>query len=307
MVARITSELEQKYNVTITYPIRPSGTAAIGPQTLHTLDQSLMFLSPELVREVSAFFENRNVPNSRKITIAFDFRPAPGPQLASFNSLDGVMRIFIPRSDGEMLLTGTNPTAIVHEMGHAFHEMVEQRYGRDQLRHDFTAFNNMIPYSALYAENPDPTVFATLYGTLNYQEDFAETFTQLFTANRPGLGIADRLFTPGGERTRLGGKMAFMERLIENYITNNKTALTNARRVYTTPRHLLFAGINWSGGSLQYIGFFEPNGVFAAIESHINVTTQSSRWISELGGWHIVCTSGAQVYAFPGGAYRRAA
>ncbi|MCL2068973.1 MAG: hypothetical protein FWH00_03650, partial [Oscillospiraceae bacterium] len=58
-VARIAQELERKYNVTITYPMRQSGIAAVGPQTLDTLDTSLMFVTPALVREVSAFFQNR--------------------------------------------------------------------------------------------------------------------------------------------------------------------------------------------------------------------------------------------------------
>jgi hypothetical protein len=97
-----------------------------------------------------------------------------------------------------------------------------------------------------------------------------------------------------------------MESLVERYITNNTAALANARRVYNTPRHLTFAGVNWSGKSLMYIGFNEPNGVFAAIEEHLGVTTQASRWISQLGGWYIECVSGRNFYAFPGGASRTA-
>jgi hypothetical protein len=265
-----------------------------------------MFLTPELVREVSAFYETRGGANPGRITISFEFPQVMGPQLASFDPRTAILRIFIPQANGQMLITGTNPKAIVHEIGHAFHEMVEHRYGRERLMRDFTAFNQRYIYSPLYDDNPDPTVFATHYATTNYNEDFAESFAMLFTANRPGLSITDQLFFSGGRRTSLGDKMAFIERLVEQYITDNATATANAKRIYNTQRYLTFAGVNWRGNSLMYIGFNEPNGVFAAIEEHLGVTTKASRWIPELGGWYIECISGARFYAFPGGASKRA-
>jgi hypothetical protein len=202
-----------------------------------------------------------------------------------------------------MLITGTNPTAIVHEMGHAFHEYVQYRYGSDDLKATWSGLSMPYRFSGRNAENPDPTIFATLYASSSYYEDFAETFAQAFTANRPGLGISEYLTGPDGKRTKLGSKMRWMERFVTDYIENHEAAVGTMQLIYSTPRKLEYNGLSLSGNSLQYIGFSEPNAVYAAVIKHLGVTAEASKWISEIGGWYIKSTEGDEYYAFPGGTF----
>jgi len=204
-----------------------------------------------------------------------------------------------------MMLTGTNPKVIVHEMGHAFHIMMQSKHGEERLEHEFTALNGGIRYRRGLEHNPSPTTFATAYALTNYQEDFAETFAMMFTSNRPGLGIAYRLTDESGQRTNLGEKVNFISLLIDSYIMDSDNALHNIRQMYNTPRQVAYSNINWSGNALQFIGFSEPSGVYIAVRRHLDIDSEHSMWVREIGGWHIRDVSGDVLYVFPGGAYRR--
>ena len=306
-VARLVAELEQKYNIIITYPTYSSGFAAIGPRTLETLDASLMFITPGVVREISEYFLNRDGLNGDRLTFAFEFLPNPDDTtiLGSFNPDQATIRLFIPRTEGVMMRTGTNPKVIIHEMGHAFHEMAQSKYGAERLEREFTALNGNFTYRRGREQNPDPATFATAYASTSYQEDFAETFAIMFTSNRAGLGVAYRLTSESGQRTNLGAKVDLVSALIERYIDDSDDAIQNIQRVNSVPRQVAYSNMNWSGDALQFIGFSEPSGVYVAVRRYLDIDSEHSRWVREIGGWHIRDVSGDVFYVFPGGVYRR--
>ena len=306
-VEHIVSELEERYNIDISYPIRHSGYAAIGPPTLDTLNSALEFITPEMVREISEFY--RVVKGTGRLEIAFEYPPLSSSDtnsaLAAFNSAQAKLRIFIPHSNGSMLISGTNPTVIVHEMGHAFHHMLESRVGGaatlqkmwenlSAVRYNYSRQNNT---------NPNNLIFATAYASTDYGEDFAETFAMLFTANRPGLGVSARFKDSNGIATVLSKKADFLTDMVAQHINNNEAALENIALIYSTPTRVVYNGIAFSGNELQYIGFSEPNGIYKAIEDNLSITTKNSQWIKQLGAWWIESHDGYSFYAFPGGAY----
>lgn len=301
-VAKIAQEIEEKYNIDITYPIRKSGYAAVGAQTLRTLEQSLEYISPELVSEISNYYK-KTTNSKQRICVSFEYPPLSLSEslLASFNTKEGRLRIFIPSSDGGMLISGTNPSAIVHEMGHAFHELAAAGYGEESLASKWDSYNGKYSYSSGDLKNLDESVFPSPYACSSYNEDFAEVFARAFTANRAGLGISHNLSNSEGKVTGYGKKMLLLKTLISDYVTNNEKALANIEKIYSTPRYLTFGDIKMSGVSLQYIGFAEPNGVYAAIEKSLNIKTANSYWIKEIGGWYVESTKGNKWYAFPGG------
>ena len=304
-VATIVAEMEALYNVDITYPIRGSGYAAIGAPTLRTLDESLKFITPEMVREISNFYVFKRVG---RLEIAFEYPPMSTSEtnsaLAAFNAAQGKLRIFIPASNGSMIISGNNPTAIVHEMGHALHYMLEGRVGGAATLQQMweRVATSRYDYSKQNTVNPNELYFATSYASTDYSEDFAETFALAFTSNRAGLGVSHRFKDNNGKDTVLAQKLAFISNIIETHVTNNKQALANIELIYTTPRQIMYNDYKFSGAELRYIGFSEPNGVYMAIENHLEITTKQSKWIREIGAWWIESSTGKQLYAFPGGA-----
>ena len=305
-VAQIVAEMQTRYNVDITYPIRQSGYASVGPQTLETLNMALNFITPEMVREISEFYR---LNRGGRISIAFEYPPLStsptNSALAAFNSEQARLRIFIPLNNGSMLVSGTNPTAIVHEMGHAFHTMLESRIGGEAALQKMweDKATGFYDYSKQNVKNPNNLYFASAYASSEYREDFAESFAVMFVANRAGLGIAERLKDSNGKSTVLGDKVNFITDMIEKHIKSNRNALDNIGLIYTTPRRVSYNGYSFSGDELQYIGFNEPNGVYKAIEDKLAITTRKSQWIKQIGGWWIESEDGRCFFAFPGGVY----
>ena len=305
-VTQKAKELEKKYSITIHYPSRANGYAAIGTVTLGMLDSSLEFITPQVIRQMSDFFYYRK---GHKISVEYVYPPegfdtSSGTQLASFASELARLQIYIPRFDGQMTISGNSPVAIVHEMGHAFQDFVEYSHGSGNLRNQWLGYNDGYQYDSYRKLSPSATTFASDYASTDYHEDFAETFAQAFTANRDGLGIAERL-SINGERTGLGKKISIVEALLPMYMTDVDQAVLNIKKIYTTASFTNFGSVRLSGNSLEYIGFPEPNGIITGVLHAMDVRADTCKWRKEIGGWYIVSDMGHTYLAFPGAQFTR--
>ncbi|MDL2233398.1 putative zinc-binding metallopeptidase [Ruminococcaceae bacterium OttesenSCG-928-L11] len=299
-----TQELEEKYGIVISYPMR-NGTAGIGTATLSNLDRCLSTLTAGVVKKLSAWYKtNKGVP------ITFDYTHTPFASqrddmiaLASFTPALALMQIYTPPSSAAgAVLTGNGPIAIIHEMGHAFHEYAKSVYGASSLSRDWQALNGKQSYGS--GADYSASTFVTAYASTAYSEDFADTFSHGFICTNAGFSIAGNL-TKNGAATALGKKVSFMEQLLVKCFGANATVVSNFQKCRSTPTTLTYEGLKLSGNSLEYIGYNAPFGVLASLLKYLGIKEETSKWERSIGGWTVTATSGQTYLVFPGGEYTK--
>ncbi|MDR2931870.1 MAG: putative zinc-binding metallopeptidase [Oscillospiraceae bacterium] len=293
--------LEKKYGIRITYPQNENSYAGIGTATLATLDTCLEYVSPELIKQLSEYYSQKN---GVRLTVTYthtaNFETVENARpVAAFTDALSLIEVLVPRATSNSMSSGNGPTAIVHELGHAYHEFLISNMGAAALRRQWTALNG----GAAYGGRADRTVFVSDYAASSYDEDFADTFAHAFVCNRAGYSIAKYLKTASGGATALGSKVAYLEKLVAQYSPGAKTAQTNLRKCYTTPDSITYRGLKFSGSSMEYVGFNAPYGVINAIVRQLPFETKSKVWDKSIGGWLVVSKSGKEYIVFPGGNY----
>lgn len=307
-IASSAKKLESKYGISIKYPKKKNGDAMISMNNIETLDLAFSTMTPEVVKQISSYYEKKN---GRKIQIEYyfsdsDYNYNGGILMAAFEPRTSKVYVFLPSQAGRAIISGENPIAIVHEMGHAFHLMCMDLYGKEQMKTEWMKFNGNQRYnsSGLNA-NFNKTVFISSYATTKYEEDFAETFGHLFVRSTAGTGFRTQL-SKDSKTTGLGKKVNYIEKLIGTYMKNPANAIENLRRIYDTPTELAFEGIVFYGETLQYIGYPQPKNILKGILNGYGITSKKSTWVRKLGAWRIVDTNGDMYFIFPGGAWAKA-
>ena len=296
--------LEKKYGITITYDVN-NGKPAITNNSLQTLDKSLSNMTDTLVRQVSAYYEQRN---GRKLDVtyitSYDTYVLGGAILqAAFEERTSRIYIFVPSHGGKAILSGESPVAFVHEFGHAFHMMAQRVYGRDKMLGEWSAFNKGHRYNQRMAHaNPDDTVFVSAYSIYSFEEDFAEVFAHTFVRNAPGTGFKHKL-SHNSAPTGLGQKVAYMEQMIKLVLKDTDKAIGNFRRIYETPTSVKYEGLTFSGEHLQYSGYPQPRNILSGILAELGRKSQKSTWIRSLGAWRVIDQNNEMLYIFPGGVW----
>lgn len=300
--------LESKYGISIKYPKKKNGEAMITMNNIETLDRAFSTMTPEVVKQVSSYYEKKN---GRKIEVEYyfsnsDYSYNGGVLMAAFQPRTSNIFVFLPSQAGRAIISGENPIALVHEMGHAFHLMCMDLYGEQQMRSEWATFNGNQKYNNNgLNEHFSKTVFISSYATTKYEEDFAETFGHLFVRTAAGTGFRTQL-TKNSEATGLGRKVKYIEKLLNTYIKNSGQAVENLRRIYNTPTDLAFEGLVFYGETLQYIGYPQPKNILKGILNGLNIDSQKSTWVRALGAWRVIDTNGDMYYIFPGGARAKA-
>lgn len=308
-VEEIAVGLEERYGITLHYPTVTGQDGAqmanIVPQTLVTLDEALVKVTPRLVRQVSAYYYERN---DRRLTYEYIYADLRGPygfqkkdevQVGGFTRNSSRIELFLPLYNGEAIATGDNPLTIVHELGHAVHFMLADQYGYARMEQEWLALMEGYSYGSKEA---DPNVFVTPYAASEFDEDFAETFAHVFICDRPGLGLSGRM-SQEGALTPLGMKIAYLEKLLVRYMGENTRMLENYRKVYNTPVSANEAGLRLAGTHLFFIGMEEPRTIPLMLLNNLEVKESQSLWISNLGGWYCQDASGNHLLLFPEGTY----
>ena len=295
--------LEQKFNITIRYDKDEDGRASIGTGDLAILDNALSPVTASAVRQVSSYYENKV---GSKLAFSFMYNPyheldANVEILASFNPKTALVEIYIPSSSAGTFISGSNPITILHEFAHAYYFMFASKYGEKKMEQEWVALNDGVPYNKgflAYAYNK--VTFMSSYGATSLEEDFAEIFSNAFVRHREGQGFYHRLLFEE-RKTALGKKVEFIEKMLPMYLTDTQTAVSNLRRIYTTPYTLYYQDVKLSGEYLQYIGCAAPRYVLNGILSYYKLKQESSQWILEVGGWQTKTTNGNYYLVFPGG------
>ena len=305
--------LEQTYNITVQYEKDPDGSPSIGTGTLHILQHVLEQITPDVVRQVSAFVKEKT---GRNLTYSFVYKdhydfglPSSVEAHGVFYEELGLIEILLPSSSAGTYSSGDNPLAIAHEFGHALEWVVRSRYGQQKLMAEWQAFNGGASYSAFDGKGSyDTTTFVSLYATSGYSEDFAETFAHAVVRDKAGLGFYN-LLVQNGVKTPLGKKVDYLISLLPQCLNNTQGLTAQLQKVYTTPIYVEFQNQRLSGAYLQYMGYAYPRYVLRGIMSspEINEEIATSQWSTEIGGWYVVSTTGNHYLVFPGGVVRRQA
>ncbi len=307
-IAAQATTLEKKFGITITYPIDKKGKAAITLNNLETLDTSLSTLTPAVVKQISKYYMNSN-GNKLDFTYVFSnsgYNYQGGILMAAFEKTTSKIYIFLPSESGNSIISGENPVALVHEVGHAFHLMCMDQYGAKKMRTEWTKFNRGYAYQPKGGfDNPSTSVFISGYANTSFEEDFAETFAHTFIRTKAGTGFRSQL-SADSQITGLGQKVAYIEKLIPMYLTDTEQAVATFHKIYKTPTSMTFEGQKFSGEYLQYIGYPQPKNILKGILNGLELTSQKSTWIRSLGAWRVVSDNGDTYFIFPGGSWSAA-
>lgn len=301
-------ELEKKFGIDITYPTKDNGYAQITMNNLETLERAFDTATPHLVKQISSYYEKRN---GSKININYVFSKEGfgyngGVLMAAFERSTSMIYVFLPANSGTAIISGENPIAIVHELGHAFHLMCVDKYGMDKMRAEWSKFNAGISYNPYGGfNNPDKKVFITGYASTSFEEDVAEIFAHSFVRIYAGTGFKNHIYS-NGKLTNLGQKVAYVERLINTYISQPQSVIANYRRVYSTPTSMTFEGVKFSGEYLQYIGYPQPPNILNTILRELDIAPKKSTWVRKLGAWRVTDQYGDMFFIFPGGSWSSA-
>lgn len=301
-------KLEEKYNIGIKYDLNENGNPSIGTGTLTMLDKSLEYVTPEVVKQVSSYYEEKL---GQKITYQFVYNPykdqIPKGQalLGMFNTETAEIQLFLANSPQNTFMTGDSPLTIVHEFAHAMHFMIMDKYGEAKLAKEWKKLNNGVPYNGnQFVFFYNKVTFISDYGATMYEEDFAEVVAHAFVRNKDGQGFKHRLKT-NDNLTALGKKIDYIEKLLPKVFKNTDKAVKNIHRVFSTATTLEYQDVKilGDGEELQYIGFTYPLYVLKGILSmnKIKANTEDCHWITEIGGWHVKDTGGKAYLVFPGG------
>lgn len=299
--------LEKKYGIHIRYPGDDSGKPVIAAGDLETLDMALENVTPAAVRQISQYYEAKN---GGKLTYSFTLTPSleagTAAIRAGFNDKTSVIQLYLPTENVDTVATGVNPISIVHELGHAFHFLCADRYGRDKMQAEWLALNGDAAYSAgSLQDNPNTQVFITGYAASMYEEDVAETFAHAFVRNSAGLGFTKKL-SSGGRKTALGRKVDYVETLLSTYLDEPEQALANYRRTHKAATALNYQGLFLYGDYLQFIGYPPPRHVLGGILATHSWNMEQAVWIRSIGGWYVRDTGGNEFLVFPGGTWCKA-
>jgi len=311
-VEKLAKTLQEKYGVFIQYPTvgtEYGQSSVIFPQTLKTLDAALSTVTPEMVRQVSEYYYDRN---GRHLTFTYTSSDLRGPygyssspevMVGSFDGDTSQIELYIPLQGGQAIATGDNPLTILHEFAHAVQFMLANQIGYARMEQQW----NSLMDGAAYGQSPaDPKIFITQYAAVDFEEDFAETFSYIYMCNRPGLGFSHRLFDEPDAPNPLGKKAAYIERLIARHFTEINASLENYRKIYSTPASVNKLGVRLSGPHLLFIGMEEPRTVPLMLLTSLDVNEPDLVWLSEIGGWYCQDASGNHLLLFPNGTFGRA-
>lgn len=293
--------LAKKYGVAIKYPAG-AGYAGIGTATLATLDACLEYVTPAVMKELSAWYKEKT---GSKLTFSYtntpDFdRTNSGHPIAGFTYEKALIQIFVPRSNNPgAVQTGNSPTAIIHEVGHAVHEYLIAKAGSARLREQWTKLNGTAGYGG--GSSYDRNAFVSRYAASDYDEDFADTFAYGYVCNRAGFSIAKYLKS-GEKNTVLGDKVALLEKLVASYFEDAGDSVINLKKCWSTPESVSYRGFKFSGNSMEYVGYNAPYGVLSATLKSLGIAAKSSKWERSVGGWVVADAKGAEYMVFPGGA-----
>lgn len=299
------AKLESDFNIKIEYEYRPDGYAIIGIPSLITLEDSLNYLSKPFVQQLSAYYAANY---AGPLKFVFSYSPSDKSKidvaaLSYFSSKTSTITLYVPSPNSGSTVSGCGPFSIIHEMGHAYHVMLSNHYGYNNLKNYWGEYNKGYNYSEKYTQNPDRTTFASLYATINYEEDFAETFSYAFTCNRPGLGLGHRMRDKAGVETNLGRKINYLESTLPLFIQNYGTSTTNIRQCSYAPVYKYYEGYPLSGNSLEYVQFNPPHGIYSKVVSKLKLNPVSAEWVWSIGGWKIEDETGGVYIVFPGSEY----
>lgn len=298
-------EIEKKYGINITYEIGDNGYATISMNNLETLDSAFSSVTPTVVRQISSYYNKRN---GSKIDITYVFASSNyyyngGVLMAAFERQTSKIYVYQPKTAGQAIISGENPIALVHELGHAYHMMAMEYYGQDKMRGEWEKFNRGIAYDKMSGDrNPDETVFISGYAGTTFEEDFAETFAHTFARNRAGTGFKN-LLSNGSNATGLGQKVRYIEKLLPVYLKDTEKSVENFRKIYSTPTSMTFEGLKFSGEYLQYIGYPQPKNILQGILGALRMTAEKSTWVRNLGAWRVVDRYNNTYFLFPGGTW----
>ena len=299
-------QIEERFGILIRYDVDEDGSAIITTGTLASLDIALSNLTPSFVRQVSDYWERRV---GRRLSYNFIYSPHqrfnPNTNiLGSFDMDTASIYIYFPITARGFTMTGESPFTYLHEFAHAYHLMLEEKIGAEQLQRQWTALNAGHSYNfASIPEIFDDTVWITAYASTRFVEDFCEVFAHAFWRTRPGQGISHRLTDEYGNQTPLGSKVRYLEQLLPRYLNDMDEAVQNFRRVYTAPTSFYYGGLHFSGDYMQFSGLAAPRFLLRSLLHFLEIDAQSSRWVTELGGWEVVSTAGDLFVIFPGGAW----
>lgn len=296
--------IEHRYGIRIRYDVDFNGSASIGTGALQTLDLLLGYLTPGVIRELSSYWEQRT---GNLLTFSFVYSPFQrnmrgGEVLGSFSPSTGTIELYIPSFSENVFISGESPLTIMHELGHAFHFMIADFYGEDELYARWTALNGGIQYTGRQETDFDSNTFVSSYSMISYKEDFAETFAHAFVRRNAGQGFTDQLRAQGGGLTNLGQKVQLIEQFLPIYFQSDTTQMVaNYRRVWTAPTSINFYGMRIAGYYTQYIGFTHPRFVLRSLVGMLDIEMENYRWMPQIGGWVISSTAGQHYAVFPGG------
>lgn len=303
-VSSYAKSLEEKYQVQIKYPIRSDGYAAIGTATLATLDSTLGYLSPTVVKQLSRFYYETY---GKGLTLEYDYLPEDLQKkdiaaLGFFSSDDAKIQLFIPTKGANMTLSGNSPFTILHEFGHAYYIYLAHKIGSVSIKKDWDVLNRGFDYLGEPVK-ADRESFMTSYATVNFEEDFAETFAYSFGCNRDGLGINHRLVTPEGRTTILGKKVEYIQSSFPRYLKDTDQALNTLETMRQTRPFKQYTDLKLSGNSLEYMNFNQPAGVLPNVLASLKIEPVSTEWHWQIGGWLVKDTTGGEYLVFPGCTY----
>jgi len=301
------AEIEQRFGVNIRYDIDPGGAASIGTGALRILEASLESLTPEVVHQLSDYWQWRT---GNRITFSFTYSPFQsyahiigGEVLGSFSPSTAVISLFIPAFAADVYISGESPLTVMHELGHAFQMMLFDLHGEERLRTEWESFNGAFSYTGRgnNTSNFNRLTFISQYSTTCHEEDFAEVFAHAFVRHRAGQGFSNVLRYQDGSLTALGRKVNYIEELLAFYFDDTEQMIENYRRVWTAPIVLEYGNLRLSGDYTQYMGFTHPRFVLRSLVDKLDIEMADYQWMRHLGGWIITDTSGQQFAIFPGG------
>ena len=296
-------KLEEKYGVKITYDTDPSGRASIGTGNLTTLDRALLNVTPQMVKQVSAYYKNTL---GKPLSFAFRYSPFNDLDvnveiLGSFNKQEALIELYMPSSSKGTFITGDSPITILHEFGHAYYNMFVSYYGEAKMEKEWTILNDGVRYNPgymMYAYNK--VAFMSSYGATSLGEDFAELFSHAFLRHNDGQGFSHRLAT-NSQKTSLGKKLAFIETMLPMYLKDTDAAVKNLRRVYSAEIFVYYDDVRVGGEHLQYAGYAYPRYVLNGLLSEYGIKAKETHWIKEIGGWYVIDSANGYYLIFPGG------
>lgn len=298
-------QLEQKYDIRITYEVDENRAACIGTGSLTTLDVALDSVTPTVVKQVSDYYEKKN---GSKLKYSFVYTPfhkagSMVELLGRFDEKTSIIEIYLPTSSKGTFTTGENPITIVHEFAHAFYQMFCDSYGVEKLNKEWIALNKGVKYNEGYlAYAYNKVTFISSYAATSVEEDFADTFAHAFVRHKDGQGFSHRLLT-GDQKTALGEKVDYIESMLPKYLASTELARANLRRIHQTEVFLYYQGIRLSGEKLQFIGCSYPRYVLNGILSTMKIKAKNTEWLPDIGGWQVSDNAEKYYLIFPGGCF----